>query len=244
MSVDDIYECIKEIKERLEEKLRHPYVMRHIDLPFVDEDKLLLLYSLLQSANLHIDEIQHYALTIMLVQIALDTHENVSNNTGSEDSHTKRQITALAGDYYSGLYYYLLAERHNIALIRTLAEGIEEVNEEKIVLYQEEKKMVAVVVESVAIIESALLQKACDHFNVPLWKPFVAAAAALKRMEREYVMHQQGKETPVRSLFLRMLPSEELNEAYESCIKNAKTELRKLAEGHEKLIGTMKMLNI
>lgn len=244
MSVDDIYECIKEIKERLEEKLRHPYVMRHIDLPFVDEDKLLLLYSLLQSANLHIDEIQHYALTIMLVQIALDTHENVSNNTGSEDSHTKRQITALAGDYYSGLYYYLLAERHNISLIRILAAGIEEVNEEKIVLYQEKKETVAAVVESVSIIESALLQKACDHFNVPSWKPFVAAAAALKRMEREYVMHQKREKTPVRSVFLRMLPSEELNGVYESCIENAKKELRKLAEGHEKLIRTMKMLNI
>lgn len=244
MSVDDIYECMKEIKERLEEKLRHPYVMRHIDLPFIDEDKLLLLYSLLQSANLHIDEIQHYALTIMLVKIALDTHENVSNNIGSEDSHTKRQITALAGDYYSGLYYYLLAERHNIALIRILAAGIEEVNEEKIVLYQEKRKTVADVVESVSIIESALLQKACDHFHVPLWKPFVAAAAALKRMEREYAMHQKREKTPVRSAFLRILPSEEMNAVYESCIENTKKELHKLAEGHEKLIRTMKLLNI
>ncbi|GAA3327524.1 hypothetical protein GCM10020331_067810 [Ectobacillus funiculus] len=36
-------------------------------------------------------------MTIMLVQIALDTHENVSNNTGSEDSHTKTTDNRVGG---------------------------------------------------------------------------------------------------------------------------------------------------
>lgn len=124
------------------EKLRHPYFINYIEEPFIDEEKIALLYGALKSANLHIEQIEHYVVTIMLVQIALDTHERVSNKAGEEEIefHKCRQLTVLAGDYYSGLYYYLLSMNRDIVLIRALAEGIKEINEHKIMLYQKRMK--------------------------------------------------------------------------------------------------------
>ena len=157
----DIYGGYAGIKEKLMEKLRHPYFINYIEEPFIDEEKIALLYGALKSANLHIEQIEHYVVTIMLVQIALDTHEKVSNKAGEEaiESHKCRQLTVLAGDYYSGLYYYLLSMNRDIVLIRALAEGIKEINEHKIMLYQKAHETTDDIMKSVVTIESALLQK-------------------------------------------------------------------------------------
>lgn len=168
------------------EKLRHPYFINYIEEPFIDEEKIALLYGALKSENLHIEQIEHYVVTIMLVQIALDTHERVSNKAGEEavESHKRRQLTVLAGDYYSGLYYYLLSMNRDIVLIRALAEGIKEINEHKIMLYQKAHETMDDIMESVVTIESALLQKTCDHFHVSHWKPFITYVLGKNRLQK------------------------------------------------------------
>ncbi|KFN01341.1 heptaprenyl diphosphate synthase (HEPPP synthase) subunit 1 family protein [Bacillus clarus] len=180
-------------------RLRHPYFIKYIEEPVVDEEKVALLYAALKSANLHKDQIDHYVVTIMLVQIALDTHEKVSNKEDKETSgfHKRRQLTVLAGDYYSGLYYYLLSMNCDIVLIRALAEGIKEINEHKIMLYQKVYETVDEIVESVVAIESALLQKACDHFHLSYWKPFVTCVLGKNRLQKEYQLHADKQNSPV-----------------------------------------------
>ncbi|PEJ39165.1 heptaprenyl diphosphate synthase component 1 [Bacillus pseudomycoides] len=195
----DIYGGYADIKEQLLSKLRHPYFINYIEEPFIDEEKVVLLYAALKNANLHKEQIDHYVLTIMLVQIALDTHEKVSNKADEETSgfHKRRQLTVLAGDYYSGLYYYLLSMNCDIVLIRALAEGIKEINEHKIMLYQRAYETVDEVVKSVMTIESALLQKTCDHFHLSHWKPFIAYMLGNKRLQKEYQLHAKRKTAPV-----------------------------------------------
>ncbi|EMA6341967.1 heptaprenyl diphosphate synthase component 1 [Bacillus cytotoxicus] len=195
----DIYRGYADIKEQLLEKLRHPYFINYIEEPFVDEEKVVLLYTALKNANLHKEQIEHYVVTIMLVQIALDTHEKVSNKADQEasESHKCRQLTVLAGDYYSGLYYYLLSMNCDIVLIRALAEGIKEINEHKIMLYQKAYHTVDEIIESVMTIESALLQKTCDHFQISHWKPFIAHVLGKNRLQKEYRLHAEKQSAPV-----------------------------------------------
>ncbi|MBG9498857.1 heptaprenyl diphosphate synthase [Bacillus thuringiensis] len=195
----DIYGGYAGIKEKLMEKLRHPYFINYIEEPFIDEEKIALLYGALKSANLHIEQIEHYVVTIMLVQIALDTHERVSNKAGEEEIefHKCRQLTVLAGDYYSGLYYYLLSMNRDIVLIRALAEGIKEINEHKIMLYQKAHETTDDIMKSVVTIESALLQKTCDHFNLSHWKPFITYVLGGNRLQKEIQLYADKQHSPV-----------------------------------------------
>ncbi|OTZ70701.1 heptaprenyl diphosphate synthase [Bacillus cereus] len=181
------------------EKLRHPYFINYIEEPFIDEEKIALLYGALKSANLHIEQIEHYVVTIMLVQIALDTHERVSNKAGEEEIefHKCRQLTVLAGDYYSGLYYYLLSMNRDIVLIRALAEGIKEINEHKIMLYQKAHETTDDIMKSVVAIESALLQKTCDHFHLSHWKPFITYVLGGNRLQKEIQLYADKQHSPV-----------------------------------------------
>ncbi|PDY78927.1 heptaprenyl diphosphate synthase [Bacillus cereus] len=181
------------------EKLRHPYFINYIEEPFIDEEKIALLYGALKSANLHIEQIEHYVVTIMLVQIALDTHERVSNKAGEEEIefHKCRQLTVLAGDYYSGLYYYLLSMNRDIVLIRALAEGIKEINEHKIMLYQKAHETTDDIMKSIVMIESALLQKTCDHFQLSHWKPFITYVLGGNRLQKEIQLYADKQHSPV-----------------------------------------------
>ncbi|OTX35200.1 heptaprenyl diphosphate synthase [Bacillus thuringiensis serovar andalousiensis] len=181
------------------EKLRHPYFINYIEEPFIDEEKIALLYGALKSANLHIEQIEHYVVTIMLVQIALDTHERVSNKAGEEEIefHKCRQLTVLAGDYYSGLYYYLLSMNRDIVLIRALAEGIKEINEHKIMLYQKAHETTDDIMKSIVMIESALLQKTCDHFQLSHWKPFITYVLGGNRLQKEIQLYADKQYSPV-----------------------------------------------
>ncbi|AZR80283.1 heptaprenyl diphosphate synthase [Bacillus thuringiensis] len=181
------------------EKLRHPYFINYIEEPFIDEEKIALLYGALKSANLHIEQIEHYVVTIMLVQIALDTHERVSNKAGEEEIefHKCRQLTVLAGDYYSGLYYYLLSMNRDIVLIRALAEGIKEINEHKIMLYQKAHETTDDIMKSIVTIESALLQKTCDHFQLSHWKPFITYVLGGNRLQKEIQSYADKQHSPV-----------------------------------------------
>ena len=195
----DIYGGYAGIKEKLMEKLRHPYFINYIKEPFIDEEKIALLYGALKSANLHIEQIEHYVVTIMLVQIALDTHESVSNKAGDEEIefHKCRQLTVLAGDYYSGLYYYLLSMNRDIVLIRALAEGIKEINEHKIMLYQKAHETTDDIMKSIVTIESALLQKTCDHFQLSHWKPFITYVLGGNRLQKEIQLYADKQHSPV-----------------------------------------------
>ena len=195
----DIYGGYAGIKEKLMEKLRHPYFINYIKEPFIDEEKIALLYGALKSANLHIEQIEHYVVTIMLVQIALDTHERVTNKAGEEEIefHKCRQLTVLAGDYYSGLYYYLLSMNRDIVLIRALAEGIKEINEHKIMLYQKAHETTDDIMKSIVTIESALLQKTCDHFQLSHWKPFITYVLGGNRLQKEIQLYADKQHSPV-----------------------------------------------
>ena len=183
----DLQNKLDGTRELLLEKLSHPYLLEHVESPFIDDDRLLLLTSLMEQQEVNQERAKNYSVTTMLLQIALDTHEQVLNSQpGEEDKiHKRRQLTVLAGIYFSGLYYKLLADVDDIEMIKLLASGVKEVNEQKILLYQKEAEAIDKLMESVKLIESTLLGKVADHFNADDWFEFASNWLFVKRLLSE-----------------------------------------------------------
>lgn len=165
MSVKDIYDEIKQIKADIDGRVKHPYLMKFIDVPVIDEQKLLLLYCILSESELSSGKIKQSIIATMLMQIALDTHELVGINHIEEDSPfmKQRQLTVLGGDYYSGLYYYFLALIDDIPMLEALSIAIKEINEYKVSVYQRDQNNIGDFIESVAMIESLLVQRIAQY---------------------------------------------------------------------------------
>ncbi|MEH7224276.1 heptaprenyl diphosphate synthase component 1 [Bacillus sp. JJ1566] len=202
IDLHDIKEIVANLKERIEDKTKHSYLQRYMETPSIDEDKLLLLYSLCEDLLLPKEQLTNYIVTTMLVQQALDTHETVPNRlTYSDERMRGQQLAVLAGDYFSGLYYYLLAEVSDITFIRILAEGIKDVNEAKIYLYQMEHRQIDKLFSCVTAVESAVFQKIVKSFQIKKWEELVQNFLLLKRLllERDQYL-EEGNSILIKTL--------------------------------------------
>ncbi|MDP4155050.1 MAG: heptaprenyl diphosphate synthase component 1 [Bacillota bacterium] len=190
--LQDMCQRLSEVKGRIEQKVLHPYLMKFIKTPYIDEDKLLLLISIMDQLELSDKQRENYALATMLIQIALDTHEQISNEKiNGNPQITSRQLTVLAGDYYSGLYYKLLADSEDIFMINVLAGGIKEVNEHKISVFQQEFDGIEKLMASIKTIESSLITKIIDYFQVHVWYEIVSNILLVKRLLSEKNRYSQ-----------------------------------------------------
>ncbi|WP_175639708.1 heptaprenyl diphosphate synthase component 1 [Metabacillus schmidteae] len=184
--LQDLEVHLAKLKKDLEEKLEHPFLVKHLPSPKIDEDKLLLLCAIFDEIDLSEEVRRSYILTAILVQIALDTHDDVSTNlTINSEEFIQRQLIVLAGDYFSGLYYLLLSEIGDIKMVRTLAMAIKEINEHKIRLYHDHNLKLISMMNSLQIVETSLFQHIADHFKLNSLKAFSIDFLTYKRLSHE-----------------------------------------------------------
>ncbi|MGN1385571.1 MAG: heptaprenyl diphosphate synthase component 1 [Bacillus sp. (in: firmicutes)] len=153
----------------------HPYVRRYLPEPIVDDEKLHLLILLLNDIDLTDQERDQIIAATMLVQIALDIHDHIPASTTINDGESlqEHQLTVLAGDYYSGLYYYILSKLERIELIRLLAEGIKDINEKKMILQQSAFADEEALYSAVLTIQSSLVLKVAECFSKSQFREFI-----------------------------------------------------------------------
>ncbi|UJL48097.1 heptaprenyl diphosphate synthase component 1 [Virgibacillus sp. NKC19-16] len=156
---------IRHLKALVEDRIQHAYLKKHMQKPVIDEEKLTILAAIINNTTLLTKQKERYIITTMLVQVALDTHELVPKGNDpdkSEEVNVSKQLNVLAGDYFSGLYYLLLAEIDDFDLIHNLASAIKEINEYKMKLYYNEANSLQAYVDIVKVIESTLILQVAD----------------------------------------------------------------------------------
>ncbi|AST06981.1 heptaprenyl diphosphate synthase [Anoxybacillus flavithermus] len=176
----DMQQQIERVRTRIQQATAHSYVDRYIQPRMIDEDRILFALSMLRSAQVEESIALDYVFAMMLIQLALDTHDEVDEQQNSQ----QKQLTVLAGDLYSGLYYDFLARRHAISLIRRFAEAIKEINIQKIRLQQLSSNDLERF-HCIAVIESALLRQLAEHVHAHEWGELAYYLFSLRRVQRE-----------------------------------------------------------
>ncbi|WP_057914364.1 heptaprenyl diphosphate synthase component 1 [Peribacillus muralis] len=203
-----------QLKQVIEKKAQHPYLLKFIQKPNLDEDKLLLLWGLFSDLDVISEKRDQYITSTMLVQIALDTHEIVSNSgEGLElpEVLKNRQLQVLAGDYYSGLYYQVLASVGNVEMIRILSGAIKKINDNKIILYQKGSiKDVQSLLTTIKAIEASLIHKLAAYYNQPGWIDFSEDFLLLNRLHAEKSCYLKSGQSIIFDV-LRDMPSSNPN---------------------------------
>ncbi|TGB04528.1 heptaprenyl diphosphate synthase component 1 [Halobacillus salinus] len=190
---------IKQLKEKIVSKIRHPFLVKFIQEPVIDEDKLVLLSSIMDHTRLTAVKKEQYIVTTMLVQIALDTHDLVTLTDEEDDRETvrNRQLTVLAGDYYSGLYYYLLSELDDIPMIHTLAGAIKEINELKMELYYKDVESFQEFLNGLKKVESLLIQRVASYVQKSAINDMAGDWLLAKKLMVEKRSYLEGKFSPL-----------------------------------------------
>lgn len=114
------------------QQVRLPYVQRFIPEPIMDPMQAKLLLTMLEDAEVRSSSQHAITLAALLVQAAMDTHDRIGTaEVSSESERKQRQLTVLAGDYYSSLYYRLLAGAGEAVFIKVMSNAVENINNAK-----------------------------------------------------------------------------------------------------------------
>lgn len=248
----NITDDIRQLKHSIETKAQHPYLLQFIQKPLVDDDKLILLWGLF--SEMEVKEQNQYIMATMLVQIALDTHEIVTNSEKEETPGMlkNRQLQVLAGDYYSGLYYQGLAMVGNIDMIRILSSAIKRINDHKIILYQQAIDDIPTLLEAIKAVEASLVHKLADYYKKPHWKVVSEDLLLLRRLSTEKNSYRENGQSVVYDALRKIASKRMKNEMsagdmdafiqrmWNECIavarQSVKLSIQKLTPGNGELL--------
>ncbi|WP_382361350.1 heptaprenyl diphosphate synthase component 1 [Lentibacillus kimchii] len=176
---------IRHLKALIKDKMHHDYIEQYVKTPSPDESKLCVMSSILKQSAVSEERKQHYIVTAMLIQIALDTHDQVTDTDESvscDKSEKTKQLSVLAGDYYSGLYYLILSEAEETGMTRALATSITEINELKMQLYHETFHSLEAFIDVIKTLESRLIMRMAEFVGETALSSIAAEWLIIKKL--------------------------------------------------------------
>jgi heptaprenyl diphosphate synthase len=207
---EHVKEEIADIINLIMRNTQNNQLIQHVEIPVVSLLRIRLLYIFLQQCGLDESLIQRYIVAASIIQLGLDTHETVSlDKEQSLDGVRTRQLSVLAGDFFSSRYYYMLAEIGDARIIQCLAEGIQRVNERKITLYRSRDTRSENYLKDKVYIESQLIQSLIDALGgerKEAWTDFTRCMMTIEQLVGEYTLYKDSK---VQGRYFALLSREE-----------------------------------
>lgn len=186
----------QKVRERVQREMTHPYLIRFQPNPKLDLFQMNISLILLQAAELPPEEIELLMSVVLLIHHGLGIHEEITLASTHPDERY-RQLNVLAGDYYSGKYFFLLAQAGHVTAIGRFADAISQINEAKAerekyvrdITCSEEKYM-----RINERIHGQLLHAIRKTYleDEPLWEEIVSLVVRAHVLQEEYSRLKQG----------------------------------------------------
>ncbi|RCX23252.1 heptaprenyl diphosphate synthase [Fontibacillus phaseoli] len=154
------------ITELAKKYVEYDMISTHTELPEFPVPRVRLLYTFLKHREHAASRsAEACSLAAFLVQLGLDTHDriDVGDTRKEEKAMRSRQLKVLAGDYFSSVFYELLAQKEEIGTVSRMSAAICEVNRIKVRLYNGLKIM---------LLSAEEYLKECVQLKMPLFLSF------------------------------------------------------------------------
>lgn len=192
------------IQDRFNRLSAHRYLNQHVSKVSIDRDKMMLFTNCIDAPELAEEGKLKRTTAAMLVDAALTTHQYVPLHNEARDREIEKQLTVLAGDWFSSLYYSELAKLEDVKLVRVFSGSIQKTNDAKIRLHEHDWSGVDELESLVTIMESTLIKNVGVFYNHEavqhLAPPFLTYRRLLDMIE-----HAEEKENPFGSARLSPL---------------------------------------
>ena len=156
----------KEIEAKIKKHMSYQFMDQHIHAKELPEEKIWLLTELMNQLGLSAKTQEEIIIPCVLVEVALDVHDTVSLYEESEEPSLTSQLSVLAGDYYSGLYYSLLSQSGRVELIDALAKAIKQINELKMELYLTDYITIEASLECIKQMNAIIILTVLDYLQL------------------------------------------------------------------------------
>lgn len=192
MSATYITQSIQQLKINILMHVRHRALLQNVGTPILDKEQLFFIQLPFLDGALFNDECKMSAITVGIVHASLLEHEKIKEQNAT---CKQQQLTVLAGDYYSGRYYQLLAQSKNIHLIQKLSRGIVKRCEQQIKIYEPMTRPLKEWIESLSIIECELIEQYYDVYHFTQYNDLMKKTLTYLRLKQEILLLEDGKES-------------------------------------------------
>lgn len=186
-----IKQHIKQYKEAVLHQVQQSTLLKYTGAPVIDEERLFFTLLPFFNGEEWEESQRKSAIAVTLIFSALAAHDLVKelNATSKE-----QQLQVLAGDYYSGKYYHLLASDGQLDLIRILSEGVATISEHKTRFYDRQIYGFDQLIQSIQLIESQSIEQLLEYYSFHEYVFVMKESLLLIGLKKELAAYEQGEQ--------------------------------------------------
>lgn len=187
-----ITQLVKQYKSDILMQIRQSTLLNYTGTPIIDEERLFFtLLPLLNGEDWNESE-RISVLAVSLIFSALAAHDLVKEQNATS---REQQLQVLAGDYYSGKYYQLLAKDKKIDLIQKLSECVTSITEHKTRFYDKHNYTFEQLIDSIQLIESKTIEQFMEYYLYHEYVFFMKEALLLLSLKKEIAAYERMEVT-------------------------------------------------
>lgn len=232
---------LKEVEQLVHEQAVYQYLEENNEGGQMDKDQMLFLHEAISGSDLTDVSAYRVVSATLYMILAHDTHEKIDEPDDVVQMTRKEQeLTVLAGDFYSALYYRTLAELEMIPLLRALQSGVQETNTAKTNIYQLHVATDEEYLTQLALTNAAIFSKFAKYFMKE--QTFISLGCQfflLKRLQMELNLYKETGVSRLKRAFEHGYFAKKAVSNFESwleeIINDVKQEVESLKERAEPL---------